>query len=659
MGTEASLQSHDSVIASRHSFPQVGYVAKVALVAALYLIAGKIGLSVPFTSSNVSPVWPASGVALACLLLWGYKVWPGIALGAFLVNFLSPIPPLAALGIAIGNTSSALLGNYLLRRFAGFQISLTRLRDVLGLVVVALASPVIAGTVGATSLRLAQVTAWAGFGSAWRIWWLGDAMGILIVTPLFLTVRDLAGLRRSRLIELGSLLLGLMATGLVVFGAGLGLRIQDDVLAFIVFPFVIWAAIRFQVAGVSIATFVTTTIAVWGMAEGRGPFGKYDALHDASLLQLFIAVVSVTGLILAAVIAERKRTQETLLEQAELLDLANDAILVRGLDDTIGYWNQGAERMYGWSPREVLGKPVHEILRTEFREPLSEIKEVLLRDGKWQGELTHFKRDGSAITVGSRWSLWKNREGKPLGFLELNTDITNRKLAEQNLRELSGRLLRMQDEERRRIARELHDSAGQLLTALDINLVSIRKEAGQLSTRASDACRESESLIRELSKELRTISYLLHPPLLDEAGLPSAIRWYVEGFAERSKIRVNLELPDDMGRFAPEAETAIFRVIQESLTNVHRHSGSPTASVRIVRDEREVSVEIGDKGNGMRIAQARPGASKVGVGIQGMRERIRQLGGGLEIVSGKNGTVVTVTLPIDASVLAAGKGLAS
>src|SRR6266568_3341598 len=167
-----------------------GYAVRLALVFVLYLAAGKLGLSAPFTSGNVSPVWPASGVALASVLLWGYEVWPAIALAAFLVNFLSPISTLSSVGIALGNTSSALVGGYLVRRFAKGRPSFERLPDVLGLMALGAAlAPMVAASVGVTTLLLTQVRAWSGFNTAWQVWWLGDAMGVLIITPMFFITR--------------------------------------------------------------------------------------------------------------------------------------------------------------------------------------------------------------------------------------------------------------------------------------------------------------------------------------------------------------------------------------------------------------------------------------------------------------------------------------
>ncbi len=250
-----------------------GYAVRLALVFILYLAAGKLGLSVPFTSGNVSPVWPASGVGLASVLLWGYEVWPALALAAFFVNFLSPIPTLSCVGIALGNTSSALVGGYLVRRFAKDRPSFKRLRDVLGLMALGAAvAPMIAASVGVITLLLTHVRAWSGFSTAWEVWWLGDAMGVLIITPIFFVTRRelIRSFRTPGIIELLALLFGLVATCLAIFGR-MGPGLKDDALAFLAFPFVIWAAIRFRTFGASITTFLIATISVWATAQGNGP----------------------------------------------------------------------------------------------------------------------------------------------------------------------------------------------------------------------------------------------------------------------------------------------------------------------------------------------------------------------------------------------------
>src|SRR6266567_1537423 len=234
-----------------------------------------------------------------------------------------------------------------------------------------------------------------------------------------------------------------------------------------------------------------------------------------------------------------------------------------------------------------------------------------------------------------------------------------RKRAEESLRVLSGKLLHMQDEERRRIARELHDSAGQILAALSMTLTPLESEDGRTNPRAAKAVEESLRLVNELSKDLRTISHLLHPPLLDEVGLSSALRLFLEGFMERSEIKVDFTLPDDFGRLSQDLETAVFRVVQECLTNVHRHSGSAVAKIRIARSNGHVRVEVEDRGKGIPPEKraAMDSVGSPGVGIRGMRERLRQLGGNLEIKSNGEGTIVVAQLPVSAtSAVAAVKG---
>lgn len=220
--------------------------------------------------------------------------------------------------------------------------------------------------------------------------------------------------------------------------------------------------------------------------------------------------------------------------------------------------------------------------------------------------------------------------------------------ANDNLRQLTARLLNLQDEERRRIARELHDNAGQALAALAMNLGAVAKDLDRLVKTASTVA-DSAALVQEMSNDIRTMSYLLHPPMLDETGLGPSLRWYVDGFSERSKIAVELECAQDLGRLSREVEIAVFRFVQECLTNIHRHSGSSTAAIRIARLDGGVRVEVKDRGQGLSAEKREQMISggTVGVGIRGIRERVRQLGGTLEIKSDGigSGTSILVRLP--------------
>ena len=215
------------------------------------------------------------------------------------------------------------------------------------------------------------------------------------------------------------------------------------------------------------------------------------------------------------------------------------------------------------------------------------------------------------------------------------------------LRQLSARLLQAQDDERRRLARELHDSVGQLLAAIAMNIQTVRSTS--LEPVAAAAAAENVELVAQISGEIRTMSHLLHPPLLDEVGLASALRWYIDEFSARSKIAVNLEIAGDFGRLSNDMEIAIFRIVQECLTNVHRHSNSETGEVRLVRDAERVWVEVRDAGKGIPPEKqwALSSSQRGGVGFRGMRERIQQLGGRLEVQSDKHGTIVKATMPVE------------
>jgi len=225
---------------------------------------------------------------------------------------------------------------------------------------------------------------------------------------------------------------------------------------------------------------------------------------------------------------------------------------------------------------------------------------------------------------------------------------------EESLRLLSTRLLKVQDDERRRIARDLHDITGQKLAFQSIALSQIlnRKSSG-LDPESRRALLECSALSKQAGDEIRTLSYLLHPPLLDELGLSSAVKWYVEGFEHRSGIKVKVEIDSDFVRLSPDVEVTLFRVVQESLTNVHRYSASPNAFVRLKATSNEIELQVGDSGKGMSADALNARTGKVvplGVGIQGMRERIRQLAGKLEITSQPNrGTLVKATLPLSAA----------
>ena len=321
-------------------------------------------------------------------------------------------------------------------------------------------------------------------------------------------------------------------------------------------------------------------------------------------------------------------------------------------DEIITFVNKAYCQYFQKTPEEVLGQNVLWIL------PVSQRERGRAHIASLQANLSVTGCEHEVVTPEGerRWLEWTDQamtdeHGCIVEIQAIGWDITERKQAEMDLRRLSGRLLQLQDEERRRIARDLHDSTAQSLAALSMNLTVVEADAGGLRDESKKALGESLALAKHSARELRTLSYLLHPPLLDESGLISAIQWYVDGVSQRSGIRIDLDLPAQSHRLPADVETALFRILQECLTNVLKHSNSPTAYVRLTVDASNVIMEVRDQGQGMPETILREGGrgkvAGLGVGMMGMRERIRQLYGQMDIDSENWGTAVTVTLPLD------------
>jgi PAS domain S-box-containing protein len=427
------------------------YLAQIALVCAAQFAAGKVGDALQTVNDGgIGPVWPASGIALAALLLWDYSVWPGVAAGAFLLAFLSPLPHWAAVLYAAGTTLAAALGVFLLRRITKFDNSLSHLRDALGLIILgAFVSSIVSASIGA-SILFANLRSWSGLGSAWLVYWLGDSTGVLLVAPVTLTFPNILRTRdRKRITELALFLVVLIIGGFVVFGDFPLVRIKLHILTFAVLPFVMWAAIRLGVSATALSIFAIGTVATVETALGSGPFTTNTPIMNAVLLDVFFAVVSITGLILAAAIAEREQAErerarlvreraeaDAQLRFAAIVESSEDAIISGTLDGLIVSWNAGARRMYGYTEAEVTGKPITILVPPELKDEENKILEALKLGRRIeQLETIRVTKTGKRINVSLSISPIKDSSGRIVGISGIARDITERKLAEEALRE--------------------------------------------------------------------------------------------------------------------------------------------------------------------------------------------------------------------------------
>ncbi len=322
-------------------------------------------------------------------------------------------------------------------------------------------------------------------------------------------------------------------------------------------------------------------------------------------------------------------------------------------DGTVLYSNRSFAAIFDVPLEKFIGAPIESFVSGE---DLQDLRALLkdARTGSARGEIRLRTIDGKARTI--RLTLSTNRQLGVEAICAVATELTELvetnealRVTETSLRQLSARLLQLQDEERRRIARDLHDVTGQKIAVLSMSLDRLGRLVASEGAEVDETLEESRDVLRKIGEEIRTLSYLLHPPLLDESGLASAVRWYAEGFQKRSGIHLVVDIPPGLGRLSTEVETALFRVVQESLTNVHRYSGSPNAEIRIFAKDGQVHLEVVDHGRGIE-AGAAPvlieGIGSLGVGIPGMRERLRQLGGQLEVDFGRNGTQVIAVVPM-------------
>lgn len=423
------------------SLTKSGYATQLALlivVAVIYLAAAKLGLSLAFLNASVSPVWPPTGVAMAAVLLLGYRIAPAIFVGALVANLATGLPIATAGAIAVGNTLEAVSAGFLIHRFVGFHSPYYRARDVLKFVLLGvLLSPMVSATIGNASLCLGGAAAWGHFGSLWLTWWIGDGVGALVVAPLIVTWVDRSSEHwpPRRWAEALLLLTSVSAVSTILFREALPSNFVNLSLGRLIVPFLLWAAFRLGPRGVATAMALFSGIAILGTRMGLGPIVGQSPNDSLLLLQVSVAANGITFLVLAGVVAERKRAERAVSFPASIVESTDDAVIGKTLDGTILSWNHGAERLYGYAAEEVIGRPVSILIPPGRSEELPRILEQIARGERIDRyETERLKKDGQMVLVSLTISQIKDSAGKTIAASVIARDITKRRRAEEGLR---------------------------------------------------------------------------------------------------------------------------------------------------------------------------------------------------------------------------------
>lgn len=391
--------------------------------------------------------------------------------------------------------------------------------------------------------------------------------------------------------------------------------------------------VPFYVAGKAVGT-------IWAIAhDDRRRFDAEDKRQLETLARFASAAYQTAGSLDAS------------RQLAAIIESSDDAIISKNLDGVISSWNKSAERLFGYTAEEAIGQKITLIIPPDRLDEEPAILDRLRRGERVDHfETIRMRKDGRLLDISVTISPIRNDLGRVVGASKVARDITDLKEIDRVRKEaeFAAKLLQVQDAERRRIGRELHDGIGQLIIAIKMNASHVFTEKDKLSPTAARCITENIALIAQAIDEVRTVSYLLHPPMLEEIGLVPALEWYVEGFTQRSNVKVALELTPDLGRLPHDYELSLFRVVQECLTNIHRHSGSATATLKLMRDPHQITLEVTDVGKGIdELLQSKIASrATIGVGFRGMQERVKLIGGKLAVRSSDRGTSVAVTLPI-------------
>jgi diguanylate cyclase (GGDEF)-like protein/PAS domain S-box-containing protein len=421
--------------------PQLPRIISIFLVLVIYFFAGKASLRLAFVHPSATAVWLPTGATLAAFLFLGYRIWPGIFLGAFLVNLTTAGSIATSIGIATGNTLEGIVAAYLVTRFARARKAFDRTQDIFKFALCAgMISTMVSATLGVTSLCLGGFASWASYGSIWLTWWLGDGVSNVVVAPLLVLWSRRPTLRwtRVRIVEAAVLFPLLVAVGRVVFGGLAPFRGSHYPLEFLCLPLLVWAAFRFGEREAALVTFVLAGIAIWGTLNGRGPFAVRVPNDSLLLLDLFIAMLALTGLVLAAATTERNRAAERF---ARVVESAPNAIVAVDQRGKIVLVNSQAEKIFGYQGKELVGRSIEVLVPERFRGGHPEYRvgfstNLQARPMGAGRDLYAVRKDGTEFPVEIGLNPIETEQG--MLVLSAIVDITERKRAEEEIQRLAS-----------------------------------------------------------------------------------------------------------------------------------------------------------------------------------------------------------------------------
>jgi PAS domain S-box-containing protein len=658
---------------------------KIIVLAAVYFVAGKLGLRLAFVNRSATAIWPPSGIALAAVLLMGYRVWPGIWLGAFLVNLTTAGTVLTSIGIAAGNTLEPLLGAWLVERFANGRQTFEQAGDVFRFALLAaVLSTMVSATFGVTSLALAGFASWNNYVPIWTTWWLGDAVSVLILTPLIVILRTSPSPRWKprQALEAVLILTAVAVVSLFGFGGPLVTPINRFPRS-LMFPIALLAAYRFRQRGAVSAALIVLVIGIWGTLHDFGPFASADRNLSLILLQTYMGILIVTNLVLGAAVSERQQAEqssrESQLRLAGLIDSAMDAIIAVNSEQRIVLFNPAAEQMFGCPAGEALGQPLDRFIPARFHEVHHRHIEHFGKTGATNrrmgalGALSGLRANGEEFPIEA--SISHMKAGGQKLFTVILRDITERKQAEADLqawqRELESRveertaelnlvhgqlqaeaiererleaeIARIAEREQLRLGQELHDGLGQQLTGIRYLLTALHARLRKTSpTRAREA-RRLETMVARSIEQTRSLARGFYPVELENLGLRPALEEFARHIEQAFGVHCAVQSDGSAcGQLKGPLAFQLFRIAQEAAQNAAKHAQAEQIAIELGTSGDDILLIVKDDGCGFQS----DGAGTKGMGMRIMRHRALAIGGKLEARNDPHGgATITCSVP--------------